>query len=74
MLIIKFKFKNKINLITIGIFVLFNVYLFQSCATTDFCGGDPNLNPNTDCKPGVPQNLRFEVSSKYNLYNFLGCY
>ena len=69
MLIIKFKlknfikFKNKIKLITIGIFVLFNIFLFQSCATTDFCGGDPNLNPNTDCKPGVPQNLRFEVSS-----------
>ena len=69
MLIVKFKFKNYIKFINIikliitGIFVLFNIYLLQSCATTDFCGGDPNLNPNTDCKPGVPKNLRFEVSS-----------
>ena len=66
MLIIKFNFKNfikfinKIKLITLWVFVLFSVYLFQSCTSKRSCGGDTDIYCTI---PDPPQNLRYEVSS-----------
>ena len=62
MLIVNFKFKNyvkfinNIKLISLWIFVLFNIYLFQSCITKRTCGGGPNI----DCYLDLTQDLRVD--------------
>ena len=45
------KFLNKIKLITLSLFVLFNVYIFQSCTSKRICEGETNIN----CYIVVPQ-------------------